>query len=60
MKSNLRILSTRKLTFLQEIEDGISTRTRLAFEKRLDIQDFQTGLSIEKINEIDKYFSERI
>lgn len=45
--------------YITDIEDGISTRTRLAFENRLDIQDFQTGLSIAKINKIDKYFSER-
>lgn len=45
--------------YITNIEDGMATRIRLTFENRLDIQDFQTGLSTAKINEIDKYFSER-
>lgn len=45
--------------YITDIEDGIGTRTQWAFENRLVIQDFPTGLSTRKINEIDKYFSER-
>ena len=57
--ARIAVCANATLDYITDIEGGISTRTRLAFENRLDIQDFQTGLSIEKINEIDKYFSER-
>lgn len=45
--------------YITDIEDSIGARTRVAFENRLDIEDFQNGLSIAKINEIEAFFSER-
>lgn len=57
--AKVAVCTETALDYITNIEDAISSRIYNAFENRLILEDFQTGLSTKKINEINNYFSER-